>query len=379
MKFLQPSLRLLQLNSHFLFKLLCGCWLVTKLICYKLWLASRFFPLVPVHNALQSVPPMLHTLLFAVSLVCMLLVWIFPNRKVAIILLVSELLSCMLDQNRWQPWEYQFLCMLGAFVFITDEKKRVQAWQIIMVGIYFFSGLGKCSSYFIRNVWDYLFLKQLAGIHDAGPWLLRAGYMIPLLEMLAAVALCFKPTRKAAVWFLSAMHLLILLVFGPAALNINAVIWPWNILMPLLLTGLFYNLPLHLFKRATLKPVYTMLMLLAWWIMPWLQLAGLWDNYLSGGLYSGRNQQLFICTNDLGASYRLSNSITIASKGMECNSAISVYKWAVQEMNTPPYPEPRVFKAISAHWNKTYPKAINRFYLFRAGFISETRPLFPDK
>ena len=99
-KFQQPSLRLLQLNSHFLFKLLCGCWLVTKLICYKLWLASRFFPLVPVHNELQLVPPMLHTLLFAVSLVCMLLVWIFPNRRVAIILLVSELLSCMLDQNR---------------------------------------------------------------------------------------------------------------------------------------------------------------------------------------------------------------------------------------------------------------------------------------
>lgn len=379
MKFQRSSLRLPVLNSSFLLKLVCACWLVTKLICYKLWLAGRFFPLVPVHDALQQVPPIMHSLLFAVSLGCMLLVWIFPNRKVAVILLLSELLSCMLDQNRWQPWEYQFICMLGAFVFITDEKKRVQAWQIIMVGIYFFSGLSKCSSYFIHNVWDYLFLRELAGIHNAGRWLLRAGYALPLLEMLAAAALCFKPTRKAAVWFLCAMHLLNLLVFGPAGININAVIWPWNVLMPFLLIGLFYNSSLHLFERPALKPVYTMLMLLAWWMLPWLQLAGLWDRYLSGVLYSGRNEQLFICTNDLGASYRLANCITIAGKGMDCNTAISTYKWGMQEMNTAPYPETRVFKAIAASWNKTYPKAINHFYLFRGGFVSETKPLFPDK
>ena len=366
-------------NSSFLLKLVCGCWLVTKLICYKLWLAQRFFPLVPVHDALQAVPPVVHTMLFAASLVCMALFCIFPNKKIAVILLVSEVLSCLLDQNRWQPWEYQFICMLGAWIFVADERKRKHVWQIILIGIYFFSGLNKCSSFFIHNVWDYLFLKQLAGIYHAGPWLLRAGYLMPLVEMLAAAALCFKYTRNAAVWLLCAMHLLNLFVFGPAGININAVIWPWNILMPFLLVGLFYKQTMYFFEKPTWKQMYMPLMLLAWWILPWLQLAGLWDKYLSGVLYSGHNEQLYICTNDLAASYRLAGCITPAPKGIDYRTAISAYKWGMQEMNTAPYPETRVFKAIAASWNKAYPKAINHFYLFQAGFTSKITPLFPDK
>jgi hypothetical protein len=376
-KFQSSSLWLNQVNSTLLFKLICGCWLITKLICYKLWLAQRFFPLLPVHDALQVTPAVVHTILFVVSLVCMGVLIFFPKRKIAVLLLLTEVLSCLLDQNRWQPWEYQFVCMLGTYVFITDEKKRVHAWKIILLSTYFFSGINKWSPYFIHNVWNHIFLKSFAGIYNAGPWLLRAGYLVPAIETIAAIALCFGRTRKIAVWFLSAMHMISLLVLGPAGIKINAVIWPWNLLMTCLLFGIFYKEPVQFFEKAIWKPIYTMLMLLAWCILPWLQLAGLWDKYLSCVLYNGRTEQLYICTNDLNASNRLSDCITFADKNMECSTAVSVYKWAMQEMNVPPYPELRTYKAIAASWNKTYPKAVNRFYIYQAGFSVKIKPLLP--
>ena len=370
-----PSHQLTILKRDLIIKCVCVCWIITKLLCYNLWLAYRLFPLAPVHDVLQYVPTSVHAIIFWLSLLCMGLLILFPRKKIVVVLLVAELLSCMLDQNRWQPWEYQFLCMLAVFVFIEDEKKRRLSWQLIIVGIYFFSGLSKCSSNFIHNVWQVLLLQQYFGVNHIGIWLSRAGYLIPFIEMFAGIALCFGRTRKMAVWLLCAMHLFNLLVFGPAGLNINAVIWPWNILMPVLLFGLFYKDGIHFFDKVLWRPVYTWVMLLCWWILPWLQLWGLWDKYLSGVLYSGSVEYMYICTDDLPARLHLSSGFVYTAKAIPCADALSVYKWGMQEMNTAPYPEPRVYRSIANAWNKLYPNPTNRFYLVRAGFSMQVKEL----
>jgi len=367
---LQPS----PIKRDLLLKLLCTCWVITKLLCCKLWLADRFFPLAPVHDVLLYVSSFVHTGLFWLSISCMVLIWIFPGRKIAVILFLSEIASCTLDQNRWQPWEYQFICMVGAYVFIQDEKKRKLSWQLIIVGIYFFSGLNKFNSYFIHNIWNGLFLKEFAGVYGAGTWLLRAGYLMPLIEMTGAIALCFGRTRRIAVWALSAMHLLNLIVFGPLGLNMNSVIWPWNVLMPFLLYGLFYKEGMQ-FSRSTWKPVYTMLMILAWWILPWLQLVGLWDKYLSGVFDTSSAENLYICTEDRYATLRLSDCFLSGIKDIPCPIALSTYKWSMREMNVAPYPELRIYRAIAENWNLSFPGGRNRFFLMRAGFLISVRPL----
>ena len=368
MKFQSPYLVLKSSGNSALLKLVCICWLITKLCCYKLWLASRFFPLVPVHGSLQTVPASFHLLLLAVSLTGMLLFVLFPYKKIAALIFISEVLSCLLDQNRWQPWEYQFICMLGAYIFIKNEQKVRFSWQLILVSLYFFSGLNKCSPYFIYNVWNNLLLKNAAGITAPGQWLLRAGYALPFIEMLAAIALCFASTHKKAAWVLCAMHIFNLLVLGPVALNINYVIWPWNILMPLLLVGLFCKENIQVKEWIHWKPVYNIIILIAWWILPWLQFAGCWDKYLSGVLYSGRSQYLYICSSGGNANTRLSAWRVPVNKNTGCDTAISVYKWSMQEMNSAPYPEERVYRAIAIAFNKMYPASVNHFYLYRGGF-----------
>lgn len=368
MKFFNKIQQLHSTDPGFIVRLVCTCWIITKLLCYKLWLAYRFFPLVPVHDALHVIPPVIHLLLLCISLTGMAGFVFFPSKKMGWVILIAEVLACLLDQNRWQPWEYQFLCMLGAYLFIENENKKQFCWQAILVGLYFFSGLNKCDHHFIYNVWNNLLLKNLAGIAQPGTWLLRAGYCIPMIEMFAAIALCFGRSRNLAAWLLVLMHIFNLLVFGPLGLRTNEVIWPWNLLMPILVISLFYKKNAGHFTLPLMKPIYTIIILIAWWALPWLQLAGYWDKYLSGVLYSGRVEYLYICTDDLNAHYRLSGCFTKSQEKMECITALSVYQWGMQEMNSAPYPEKRVYRSIAADFNKLYPKAVNHFYLYRGGF-----------
>ena len=358
-------------SSGLVIKLVAVTWLITKLICYKLWLAGRLFPLIPVHDSLALLPASLHAVLFIISLVCLLLLLFFSNKKMIAVLLLAELLSCLLDQNRWQPWEYQFIFMLAVFVFIKEEKGIRFSWQLIIAGIFLFSGISKLNSAFIHDVWQSLMLHKWLGMGSVTIWADRAGYALPLIEMTAAVCLLISNTRKQAVWILTLMHLLILLMLGPLGLNINAVIWPWNILMPLLLFALFYDEPFQ-YRNARVWNRVSILVLVCWWILPFFQLAGYWDKYLSSVLYSGGIEQLFICTSDPAAKKEMAVYME-EFKVIPCSPVLSAYKWGVKEMRSAPYPEERVYRAIINAWRKRYPNTRDRFYIYKPGFAYTVR------
>ena len=353
------------------------CWLVTKLLCYKLWLANRLFPLVPVHDALAGLPTLVHTILLGLSILCMALLLFFPYKKLVIFLLILELLSCLLDQNRWQPWEYQFICMLAVYVCIKEKNHCRFSWQLIFIALYFFSGLYKCNNNFIHNVWNRLLLRQVFGVSEIGTWLTRIGYGIPIIEMLSGLALFFTRTRKPAVVVLVAMHILNLVLLGPAGVGINSVIWPWNILMPVLLLVLFYKDDTSFTLPFLWKPLFTRLVLVCWWVLPWLQPLGYWDKNLSGVLYSGNKEYLYICTGDTAVKQQLKNSIVLQKKNLPCTDAISVYQWAMMEINVAPYPQERIYKAIVKAWIKRYHHPADRFYIYQPGYTIEVRPLLP--
>lgn len=347
-------------------RLLCICWMIMKATSFKLWLADRIFPLIPVNENLSSLPPIFHLLLLITSFACMAWLVVFPGKKMAMLLVVVELLSCLLDQNRWQPWEYQFICMIAVYSFINDEKKQLFTWQLIITGLYFFSGISKFNSAFIHDIWHNLFLRRWLGVTEITPWLTRLGYLLPLLEMGAAICLFFKQTRWIALWILITMHFVILLMLGPLGLEMNVVIWPWNVLMPLLLFILFSRQCFQPGKIRYWRPV-TWLILVCWWMLPWLQLGGHWDKYLSSVLYSGGVPQLFICTDNVVAKKELGSLMTDGYKVIPCTPALSTYQWGIFEMKTAPYPESRIYKAIVKKWKERYP-GVNHFYLYTPGF-----------
>jgi len=358
-------------------RLLCITWFITKLICYKLWFADRLFPVIPVNDLLLGLPLWTHSFLFVVSLCAMLSLVFFPNKKTALILLLAELLSCMLDQNRWQPWEYQFIFMLAAYTFINEEKSVRSYWQLIIAGLFFFSGVSKLNNGFIHDIWNNLVLRRWLDISTINSWTSRAGYALPLMEMTAGIGLLIGKTRKLSIWGLTTMHIIILCMLGPAGLNMNIVIWPWNILMPLLLFSIFYQQSLE-YKQAILYKPFAWFVLLCWWILPWLQLAGYWDKYLSAVLYSGGVEQLYICTDDPVAKKEMAGYMDKEFKVVPCSPVLSAYKWGMMEMNTAPYPEPRIYKKIIQAWNKHYPHFENRYYLYKPGFTYMVKQLLTD-
>ncbi|MEO6488726.1 MAG: hypothetical protein ABIO04_02205 [Ferruginibacter sp.] len=362
-------------NDTKVIRLIAITWIITKLICYNLWLAERLFPLVPIHTSLSLVPAFFHTLIFAVSIAGMVWFLFFPRKKIMIAILLMEILSCCLDQNRWQPWEYQFLFMGAAYVMSQNEKQTIILWQLIITGLFFFSGLFKFNSSFIHDVWQHLILNQWLGITNPGINLVRAGYCLPLLEMLSALGLYFTFTRKASVLILCAMHLFILLLLGPIGLNINAVVWPWNLLMIGLLFLILYRHKIEITRAAMLHRL-TWVILLFWWTLPWLQLAGYWDKYLSSVLYGGGVEQLYICVNNIEAQSEMAGYIQHKFWLIPCSSVLPVFNWGVKEMKTAPYPEPRIYKAIIKEWEKRYPNSRSRYFIYRSGFAPSLTEMY---
>jgi len=359
-------------HSRRILILVCIAWFITKVICYKLWFADRLFPLVPVADILSGLPVFLHSALFFISLTAMLVLLFFPDKKIAVILLLAELFSCSLDQNRWQPWEYQFLFMLAAIIFLKEEKHLLFACRLILAGIYFFSGLSKLNSAFLHDIWQNLILRRWLGIGPVGVWVIRAGYLLPLIEMAAGAALLISRTRKPAALAMIAMHVMILMMLGPLGLNMNAVIWPWNIVMLCLLVLLFYKTTFNLANDFFYRPL-AWIILVCWWVLPWLQLGGYWDKYLSSVLYSGGVEQLYICTNSVAAEKQMAVYYEYVSKIVPCSRPLSVFYWGVKEMKTAPYPQRRNFNAIIKAWEKKYPNAGNRYYIYKPGFAYTVR------
>lgn len=343
-------------------------WAAGKILCYPLWQGNRFFPLVPVLEVMRVIPLWVHDGLFYASLLAMFSWIIYPHRKIAIFILVCELASCMLDQNRWEPWEYQFIFMLAVTIFYRRREDIKTALQLIVVGLYFFSGLGKLNPAFIHDIWNWLLLRSSFGIQTNNVWVFRMGYLLPLVEMALAIMLLLGRWRKVGVLGLTLMHVFILILFGPLFLNRSAVIWPWNLLMPVLLFYLYYNTRFQPVRSFFSRP-FSYVVLMCWCILPMLHLAGKWDNYLSFTLYSGGTPQLFICTDDPAALQAMAPYMANVRNGfIPCKYPISAYNWSGMVMRTTPYPEERVFRVVAREWHKLFPHATARFYIFQSGF-----------
>src|SRR4029078_7764197 len=136
-------------------RFICLFWLVAKIISWKLWLADRVFPVVPPFRFL-FVPQAIHLVLFIFSLVTLSVLLIFPlSRVLQVSVIIIEAFSCLLDQNRWQPWEYQYTFIILALVInYKNEKNATSVIALILGSVYFFSGIGKMNpafSLYLRN------------------------------------------------------------------------------------------------------------------------------------------------------------------------------------------------------------------------------------
>jgi len=346
-----------------------------KLISTPLWSGARPFPLTPVADILEQIPNWFHLILFWSSLYCMMIFIVFKIKRVLWIVLIAEIVSCMLDQSRWQPWEYQNILMIGCCLFLNREKQMITALQISMAGIYFFSGLSKFHAAFIHDIWLRMILNKWLHIHTNNIILIRMGYALALIEVAAATGLYFNRWRKTAMITLIVMHCFILIMLGPWGINFNKVVWPWNLVMIWLLFKLFYKNQLAP-ECLFFKQPFAWVIIACYCILPFLGLINRWDHYLSFNLYSGGLRQLYICTDDAIVKQQLGKYlINTSNSPIPCPQSISSFSWAMSTTNTPGYPEQRVFVSIAKYIQKKFPGADVKFYLYTPGFRAQVEAL----
>lgn len=362
-------------------RLVCIFWLMSKLIGWKVWIRDRQFPLAPVTDWLNW-PPLMHYVLFVLSLALIVSLIIKPfNKPLLIALLTVDVLSCLADQNRWQPWQYQHLfTVVACIINFKDPKKFIAGIAFIMAATYLYSGIGKFNDGYLVLVWDNIFLKKIFRLNEAAyqhNYIHYLGYSTALAEILFATGLFFSKTKKAAAWGMILMHLLILYAIGPLGINYNMVVWPWNVLMILLLYFLFIR---RIFPAVSIKelwPGFNKVILIAWGILPVLNYVGLWDSYFSSRLYSGGLPLLTICLKDAADKEELQPYLNKTDMYNLCNgdAMVNLQNWAMKEMNVPPVPEIRVYKQAEHYWRTTHPNSTASFVIYYINGQKQTRKI----
>jgi hypothetical protein len=345
-------------------------WIATKCLTIRLWGGDRAFPIVPVWEGLRTVPNSFHLMLLVMALMNMSKLAYRPGRKGLIVfVLIVEILSCLLDQNRLQPWEYQFIFLLFIYLSVKPEFVRT-LYLMLLAGLYTYSGLHKLNPDFIQVVWKDMICHRYLQLDPStsGRWMVQmAGYSIPVIELGAGLCLLAgERIRQQSLSVLIVMHLIILIILGPIGIRHNVSVWPWNGVMMASLLILKFGTEKPSVSALKLSiPVY---IVWAFWILlPAFSFIGLWDQYLSGNLYSGKLPRQSICIGDSSQARPMRQFFGTKPAEIGCagKAAISVQQWALRETGVPPYPEKRVSRAIDKWWKKQFPASDGQLIYYR--------------
>ena len=316
----------------------------------KLWVSTRFYPLIPVFHGLPRIPYPLDYLLFGLLFLLLALAGMSLKPRAAMIGFTALLLilACC-DQTRWQPWAYLYLFMLlslACFSWNADDfagtANSLNICRLIVVATYFYSGLQKMNTRFAAGVFS--LLGREASHHFLFTML---GYALAAIETLIAIGLVTRKYRKIAVIAGVCMHLFILFscIF---IYRWNSVVWPWNIAMIVLLVLLFWRsdtTPIAILWRNPIRLQKVVLVLFG--ILPSLSFFGLWDSYLSASLYSANVPVGNILIGE-AVKAELPAAIQRRVTTIPDGDVLRIQDWSLAELNVPPYPAMRAYRTVAA-------------------------------
>ena len=317
------------------------------LLSPNLWISTRSYPLTPLWDAVPPLPYPADYALFGLLVVLVTGVGIARGRAIGwlgIGALVMAAFFVVQDESRLQPWFYQYCFMLAAFCLFglgrVSASDALNACRLIVVATYFWSGLQKANASFIQTTHPWLVEPLTTRLPDwAGSALLAGGYAVPVVEAVIGIGLLTRRFRRLAVMGALLMHAFIMLCIGPLGHDHNTVVWPWNFAMVAFVLILFWRAPDDTTPSTILDPgrnfstgfAFRAAVLVLFAFMPLFNFFGLWDSYLSSGLYSGTSKQGYVL------EWKDSNWQSTRIGGV-----------SERELNTPAYPEESIFENVFA-------------------------------
>ena len=342
----------------------CAGLLAAFALSPRLWLSDRTFPLTPI-PPLPPLPVPTDYILMVGAAAALLATLAasamrFRGRASTVPLadrwlpatVIALMVLAITDQQRWQPWFYQYTAMLAAVAISTRPGARtsatdaLDACRTILAGIYLWSGVQKLNVSFLTLDFPWMvepIVQALPGW--AGRGLESLAVAVPVVEISVAAAVLSPRLRRAGVAAAIGTHAFILACLGPLGHDWNTIVWPWNVAMIALVVLLFGGHADPGWRRvltAQSRAVNAVVIVL-FWILPALSFADLWDSYLSACLYSRntRRADVFVAAPVLA---RLPASVAARA---DDTGAIHPMSWALDELGVPVYPEPRVFKSVA--------------------------------
>lgn len=319
------------------------------LVSKPLWLADRLYPLAPVFSWLPTLPPSYGLLLYYSLFI--LLAGIAASRTPLYwikVFLVAITYLAMTDQSRWHPWFYWYSFMMLALAYafqVPDNYGKQQAalnvCRIILIASYVWAGLQKINVTFYYNLFPWVLstLSTSAAMHHF--WS-KVPFSIPIIEISIGFFLLVPKYRKIGIAMAIAMHLTILTLLGPLGKNVNDNIWTWNLSLLFLVVIVFTNTDVSVRKLLQPSSVIHFIVIVLFLIMPAFTFINWWDAYPGFSLYSGSQRAAYIQLDDRSKRYlpdRLQSYV-------DDKNHLVASKWAMHELNTPDYAEPRIYRNL---------------------------------
>ena len=331
--------------------------LLSMVLCYKLWLNDRNFPLSPLFDFLPILHHPFDLILPVLSGVFLLFIIFLRNPQRFILgFIITVIGLSVFDMNRWQPWFYQYVLMFFLLIFFNyrcDDVKQqnalVTTFKLMIAAVYFWSGLQKLNPHFLSDTFPWLMepITNHLG-KDSINHFRFLGYSFPLIEMATGICLLINSLQRLAVISVVIMHVFILYSLGPLGHNYNPVVWPWNIAMVIFALILFNNE--ESFTVTDIRNSFhfhsSKIVLVLFLLMPLFNFFNCWDSYLSHNLYSGNTAGGVIYVSD-SVKMKLPAYLQQYAIGSNNQNQINIKYWCFKETGVPAYPEKRNFDLVT--------------------------------
>ncbi len=344
-----------------------------------LWLGTTGFPQVPLAAIGHRLPSAMDGVWYAFVLASMISVLVLSLASRWRGNLVSSLARWPLvtfvltftplvvgNLHRLQPWAY--LAWLTAVAMLCRPKLALVLLRVLVISIYFHSALSKLDYAFVSTLgmtfWESI--RASVGLDKGGGQLNQlVVFVFPMTELLVAVGLIFRATRRTAFGLAVLMHvwLIWLLAFR---LKHEAPVVVWNLYFIWQAVVLFAGrantdhatldsrvaqLRLHANDKypmltAVYKRVGLVAILLAV-MLPFLEPIGWFDHWPSWGLYAPRNSRCRLFVRDLAADrlpdeWRLASAPSLdVEQGWNPGLEVAISAASLRQAGVPIYPQDR--------------------------------------
>ena len=257
------------------------------------------------------------------------------------------------DQNRLQPWVYQYL-VIGLAMAGTSRVRGMRLARCFVASLYFYSGLSKFDVSFVGEMGP-TFLETalgLVGLNASGwaDWAkVLAILSMPGWELAIAAGLLARSTRRAATVAAIGQHLGLLLILGPGGLGHSPIVVAWNVAM-IVQDGLLFWPELPVLEPANWRTRVVELAFLSILIVPMGERAGLCDSWPAHALYASHVERTEVWVHEDDVD-QLPEGVARRLGPIRPDSwrKLDLTNWSRDVRGTPFYPQGRVGNAIAEY------------------------------